>query len=247
MSQIHDALQRTPTPREPVAAHRSTSVKLVPTEAAAIKAPSCDNPAVYQRILQGLQGMEQAAGRILTVTSAVSGEGTSHVARNLTACLVDSLGKTAVLVDANLRDPSQHEAVSAIRGRGLSALAENTATVEEVVRWNRSSRFGLMTSGKPSQDPARLLTPERLSSLTAKLRGLADWIVIDAPPITLFPETGYLAQASDGVMLVIRAEQTRWTVVREAERRLTDAGANLVGSVLNRRRYHIPRWLYRRL
>lgn len=249
MNQIHDALQRTQSPREPGTVHMPPSVRRRSStaEIEAVKTPSCDNPAAYQRILQGVQGMEQATGRILVVTSAVPGEGTSHVARNLAACLVDNLGKTTVLVDANLRHPSQHEALGMMRGRGLSSLAEPTTTVGEVVRWNNSARFGLVTCGKSGHSSARLLTPERLATITTSLRGLADWIVIDAPPVTLCPETGYLAQASDAVMLVVRAERTRWTVVREAERRLTDAGGNLVGSVLNRRRYHIPQWLYRRL
>jgi len=51
----------------------------------------------------------------------------------------------------------------------------------------------------------------------------------------------------DGVILVVTAEDTRWEVAQAAAQRLTQAGAKLIGSVFNRRRYYMPKWLYNNL
>jgi Mrp family chromosome partitioning ATPase len=50
-----------------------------------------------------------------------------------------------------------------------------------------------------------------------------------------------------GVVLVIKAEATRWEVGQSAKARLENAGANILGVVLNDRRHHIPGWIYKRL
>jgi len=49
------------------------------------------------------------------------------------------------------------------------------------------------------------------------------------------------------VIMVVRAEDTRWEVAQAAAQRLTQAGAKLVGSVFNRRKYYMPKWLYKNL
>ncbi|MND87111.1 hypothetical protein D3C80_791030 [compost metagenome] len=51
----------------------------------------------------------------------------------------------------------------------------------------------------------------------------------------------------DGVVLVVRAEDTRWEAAQAAAQRLTQAGAKMIGSVFNARKYYMPKWLYRNL
>jgi Mrp family chromosome partitioning ATPase len=51
----------------------------------------------------------------------------------------------------------------------------------------------------------------------------------------------------DAVILVIEAEKTRWEVARKAKEELEKAGATILGAVLNKRKYYIPRSIYRRM
>ncbi|MNC68363.1 hypothetical protein D3C75_1189460 [compost metagenome] len=60
-------------------------------------------------------------------------------------------------------------------------------------------------------------------------------------------DTLVISTLVDGVVLVVRAEETRWEVAQAAGQRLTQAGAKLVGSIFNSRKYYMPKWLYNNL
>ena len=70
-------------------------------------------------------------------------------------------------------------------------------------------------------------------------------MIIDGPPVTAYPDSASIAAACGGALLVTRAESTRFEVVEETKRILEETGVDLLGAVLNRRRYHIPGFIYR--
>ncbi|HPA83133.1 MAG TPA: hypothetical protein PLS95_20105, partial [Thermoanaerobaculales bacterium] len=72
-------------------------------------------------------------------------------------------------------------------------------------------------------------------------------VMLDGPPVTTYPDASSLAVVADGTILVLRAERTRSEVAVQAMKVLNNAGATLLGGVLNGRRYHIPEFIYRRL
>ncbi|MNN97506.1 hypothetical protein D3C81_2166830 [compost metagenome] len=73
------------------------------------------------------------------------------------------------------------------------------------------------------------------------------FVVIDGDAVYSDADTLVISTQVDGVVLVVRAEDTRWEVAQAAVQRLTQAGAKLVGSVFNRRKYYMPKWLYKNL
>ena len=73
------------------------------------------------------------------------------------------------------------------------------------------------------------------------------WVIIDGPPVTTYPDSSNLAVVADGAILVVRAEKTRWEVAQKAIKVLNEAGAAVLGGVLNGRKYHIPEFIYKRL
>jgi len=56
-----------------------------------------------------------------------------------------------------------------------------------------------------------------------------------------------LSQKVDGIVLVVEAEKTRWPVVESVKERITRSGGKILGIVFNKRRYHIPKWIYKTL
>ena len=74
-----------------------------------------------------------------------------------------------------------------------------------------------------------------------------DYLVFDFPPIHTYPDIPILASLMDGVILVVRAEKTRYEVVQDAKEQLDIAHANILGVVLNRKKQVIPDFLYKRL
>ena len=89
-----------------------------------------------------------------------------------------------------------------------------------------------------SQGPAAIWAP---------LRAAYDLILVDAPPATTSPQGLAVSRQVDGAVLVIAAEETRWPVAERVKQSIERSGGRVLGVVLNKRKYHIPRWMYQRL
>jgi len=209
-------------------------------------APLVDRVAEsYQRVLHAIQGRQGAKpGGAILIVSAAHGEGTSTVARELAVLLGRDGVARAVLVDANLRTPSQHKAFGVERGGGLTEVVTRGLALGEAVRNGNSSRVPLVTSGRPASHPAGILSAPELRVALEGLRAKYDWVIVDGPPATVYSDAGILAPLVDGVVLVVQAEKTRWQVAEQAKRTLEESGARLLGAVLSRRQFHIPKALY---
>jgi len=198
----------------------------------------------YERIIQRLLAFR--GGRrhcVILVASAVSGEGASTVCRNLANAVAQNHDGKVVLVDANLRSPSQIDEETA----GLSELLTEEVKLKEVLQAAPDSALTVLGSGTPSANPQHVFSVPRLQSVVTSLHSQFDWVFLDGPPITIFPDASSLAVVADGAILVVRAEQTRWEVADEAKKILNQSGLAILGGVLNRRKHHIPKFIYRRL
>ena len=97
---------------------------------------------------------------------------------------------------------------------------------------------------------AKDANPEKIDQLLWKLRARTQdftFVVFDLPEVLGAKATAHLAALCDGTVLVVGADRTRWQVADHARRALTDARANVLGTVLNRRHFPIPQWLYQTL
>ncbi len=202
----------------------------------------------YERIIQRLFAFRGGRRHCsLLVVSAVPGEGASTVARNLAVGIGESHRGRVVLIDSNLRSPSQHTVFQTGAPGGLVDVLSGRAELAAVVR--EAPRFGIavLPSGSPSDHPPHLLTVSALQRIVTALQSQFDWVILDGPPVTTFPDAASLAVVADGAILVLRAERTRSEVAERAMNLLHNAGATLLGGVLNRRIHHIPEFIYRRL
>jgi capsular exopolysaccharide synthesis family protein len=216
-----------------------------------IERPKLVKPTIhpaYDRIVQRLFAFRKSQQhKTILLVSAVAGEGTTTIARRLSSALGQDGRQRVVLVDANLRSPALHEAFFVERAGGLSDVVEGRTTLTKAIRHGVDTGVSLLTSGNPEESPAQLLGPSAVTGVVTALISLFDWVIIDGPPVTLYSEASSLASAAGGAILVVQAERTRWEVAEQAKRALEDSGVNVLGAVLNRRRYHIPDFLYRRL
>ena len=204
--------------------------------------------AAYERIIQRLFSYRSASGEnVVLFSSAVSGEGTSTVARSTAVALAQHRNERVLLIDANLRSPSQHQEFGIDVTDGLGDILLGTTTVASAVQEEVMPGLSLLTSGCAMESPAQLLTVSSLHSVILAVVSLYDWVIIDGPPATAYPDVATIAAAVSGAILVIEAESTRQEVVEEARRVLETSGVDVLGAVLNRRRYHIPGFIYRRL
>ncbi len=202
--------------------------------------------AAYERIIQRLLKYRRTPRQsVILVTSAVVGEGTSTVARNTALALARHETEQILLVDANIRNPTQHKKFGFEREIGLSDVLMGVAPLASAIKVDDASEMSVMTAGSKVPSSTQLLTGPALQGIVMGMLSLYDWVIIDGPPVTVYPDSASIAAACGGAVLVIGAESTRSEVVEEARRTLEATGVDLLGAVLNRRQYHIPKFIYK--
>lgn len=199
----------------------------------------------YQRLAQSLRPSLLHGRSVILLASATHGEGTSTVARKLAATLANTAQTAVLLVDANLRSPSQHEVFRTDPSPGFREIASRS--FKRVREYGGQPGLYLLPCGEHADGAPQLLADPALRTALNDWRGDFDWIILDGAPVTAYTDSAALAGLVDGVILVVQAEKTRWEVAEQAKRILQDAGGQVLGCVLNRRRHHIPNSIYGRM
>ncbi|ROM70951.1 cobalamin biosynthesis protein CobQ [Pseudomonas brassicacearum] len=187
--------------------------------------------------------------RILLLTAANTGTGTSTSAMALAAQLAQMSSGRVLLVDASQSPHNLSQQLALHKERGFSDLLFNSVSpplLQDCVVQTSSLPFDVLPHGRLGRN-AEHLSPERLRPLFKQLAMQYRFVVIDADAVYSAFDTLVMSTQADGVVLVVRGEDTRWEVAQAARQRLSQAGAKVVGSVFNRRKYYMPKWLYNNL
>ena len=171
--------------------------------------------------------------RSVVVTSAEPGDGKSVMACNLAIAIAQS-GQRTLLVDADLRRPQLHEYWEHERAPGLSDVMVGQAKADAAVRKTKMAGLSVLTAGKRSPNPTELVASRRFETFVESQREHFDWIVFDAPPVLPIADATIVAHAVNHVLFVADAEATHRRTAVVALDRLTAAGANVAGIVLNK-------------
>jgi capsular exopolysaccharide synthesis family protein len=206
------------------------------------------NAGEYQALASEIaMALPEAPSRVITFASSVAGEGTSTVAREFAMVLAIHGAVETLLVDANLRRPSLHEVFRIAPAPGLSDHILADALLSDCVRSVGVAHLSLLPAGRPVIAPPRVSGHERMDGMLSELRRRFRYVVLDVPPILPFAEGIVLSRRTDGIVVVIQAGRTRRQLVERTMELLGGAGANVLGTVLNRRRFYIPKFVYERL
>jgi protein-tyrosine kinase len=109
------------------------------------------------------------------------------------------------------------------------------------------SNLYVLPSGTKCSMPLSLFQSSAFDDFLKSVRQRFQYVVIDAPPLQGFPESLVLSRKADGVILVVESEKTRKRTALWAKQQIEAVGGKLLGVVLNKRKYYIPDWLYRRI
>jgi Mrp family chromosome partitioning ATPase len=74
-----------------------------------------------------------------------------------------------------------------------------------------------------------------------------DFILIDSPAATSCPDALILSRSVDGLVFIVEAEKYRWQVIEKAKQNILSQGGNILGVILNKRRYPIPDFIYNKI
>jgi protein-tyrosine kinase len=182
--------------------------------------------------------LPQDAPPIVEITSSSRGEGTSTLARDLSNAVASTLGLRVLLVLVESREGIEP---------GLETVATGDALATDVIAPARDGPFYRATLSVFGASARFLFDSGGMERVFAELVELVDIVFIDAPPILAEVGSMVLTRCVGGVVLVVEAERTRAPIVEQARRAIEANGGRLLGVVMNKRRYHIPRAIYRRL
>lgn len=179
-----------------------------------------------------LRAMGPEARRLL-VTAPFGGEGTTTTAVNLSLALAE-IGEDVLLVEGDTR---RHVIAGLLRvdsGEGLSNALANPDIAAEAVKPTPVSKLFVLASRSARRDtlPCSAYLPEAIDTVLQELSSRFDRIVVDGPPVLAAADSGLLAGAVQGTVLVVRAGRTTVDELEDALTSLRSAGAQVVGTVL---------------
>jgi polysaccharide biosynthesis transport protein len=140
--------------------------------------------------------------RAITMTSSVPQEGKSTTTANLALVLAE-MGHKVLLVDADLRRPSQHQIWELPNSVGLTNILVEPGKWSGSVR-SENEHLDIITAGVIPPNPVRLLDSQRMAHLIGEWRELYDFVLIDAPPLAVASDALLVAQMTDGLLMVAR-------------------------------------------
>ncbi|HVE85131.1 MAG TPA: CpsD/CapB family tyrosine-protein kinase, partial [Myxococcales bacterium] len=198
-----------------------------------LTAPASVAAEQFRTLYFRLERLKQVRSmKVVAITSAIPGEGKTVTAVNLAlAAARASLDRRILLLDADLRRGRVAGLLGIRSSPGLRELLEGDAEVRDVVRRFQGERLAVVPAGTSSPEPTGALASPRMRQLLERVRDHFDEVYIDAPPTLPFADAAILGAQADGVLMVIRANQTSARHVRTAVEML--AGAPIVGCVLN--------------
>ncbi|HEY2384475.1 MAG TPA: P-loop NTPase [Terriglobia bacterium] len=181
-------------------------------------------------------------------SAAESGSGCTFVCTRTAAILASQLEEPVCVVDANFWSS----------GIGQQFAFEDGANTTQYAEWTlmpvgmnysdaKTSNLWLASCKSAMTDRRRLVNLEHFQTLIEDLRKDFNYILVDAPPLAESSEAAGFARATDGLVLVLQAHDTRREVAQRAKELLDAGSIPVLGAVLNKRTYPIPEFIYRRL
>jgi capsular exopolysaccharide synthesis family protein len=172
--------------------------------------------------------------KVIVVTSPKPGDGKSTVASNLAAAIAFS-GQQVVLVDADLRRPTQATSLGLVEGVGLTDVLVGRVHPKDALQPSAEhDNLMAMAAGRIPPNPSELLGSNVMRQLVTKLAEGGAMVILDAPPLLPVTDAAVLTANADGALVVISAGQTIDAELRTSLDHLDDVKGRALGVILNK-------------
>lgn len=169
--------------------------------------------------------------KVIAVTSSVPQEGKSTVSANLATAMAQS-GRKVLLIDADMRLPSQHTIWDLLNDAGLSNVLVGQAQIGKAIK-EVMFNLHVLTAGVTPPNPMALLDSKRMASLIKKLSDNYDFVIIDTPSLSIAVDAPILGKMADGILMVVRPGVVDSASAASAKEFLKQSGQNVLGQVVN--------------
>ncbi|NIM19414.1 MAG: hypothetical protein GTO51_03430 [Candidatus Latescibacteria bacterium] len=255
MSKIFDALRRAEEERRKrAAASRETTA--VPerreTRIRPVRGEFDGFPEDFFRQLGILRNsidssLEGKPKKSLLFTSATPSEGTTTVSTSFARMLALQGEGRVLLCEMNASSPSFRQIFSLSNEAGITDYFSGGRSLASIAHSTTDGNLDVVHVGK--QDPAiiQIHLKRVFPALVKEALGVYDAVIFDAPSVVSSPETPRMSAYVDGVVLIVHAGRTKREVVQRSMDAIVRFDGNVIGVVLNRKKYYIPDFLYKRI
>lgn len=233
-----------PSPRPP----RSTEPAAQPTAlqpASALGGEVLREIGILRNSLEAK--LDRKARRVLMFTSAMHEEGVTTLAIAYARLLAMQGDQRVVLIELNARTPSLASRLGLLGAEGVTHYFSASRPFASLVQRPPGEQFDAVHVGLPDATLIQINLERGFPHLMEEALKTYDTVIIDAPPVVVCPETPPLAPFVDGVVLVVHSGRTKRETVDRSIKQIQQFQGRVLGVVLNRKRYYIPRFIYRRL
>lgn len=185
-------------------------------------------------VLRLLSSITQGPGRVLQLVAANGEEGVSSLALDLALLASGANAKRVLLVDIE----------PAVDASAVQALGEGGASLARLPDNRAQVNGGALHVTLPMGVGSHAMTESQWERFFVEARRDYDLILIDSPALARSAAGLIVAPLADMTMIVVEAEATRAAVARNMIERIDSAGGEVIGAILNKRGFYIPRMIY---
>ncbi len=182
---------------------------------------------------------------VIMITSSKGNEGKSLTALNLAISLSQEYDTTALVMEADLRKPSLKSYLNIDIKKGWTDYFVGDIDLCSAMVRTDIGKLTFLPAGERINDPVECFSSLKMKDMINLMKYRYDnrYIIIDAPPVLLFAETGLISGIADAVIFVVREGTVSLDEIRDALDALS--GANILGTVYNNARNVSTRGYYR--
>lgn len=173
----------------------------------------------------------------MLITSVEPGAGKTTVLANLAAALGQA-GRSVVIVDSDLRNPSLDKIFRISNNIGLKDVIAGDETLESAIQQTKVEGVNVLPSGQSTHNPAEQIGLPSMRQIVEDLANWADFVLLDSPPLLQYADALMLAPHVDGIALVVSRGGVTGDQVQKVLARLSTVGAEQVGFVFNKAEAH---------
>ena len=167
-----------------------------------------------------------------TLVSGGPGEGKSTTLNNLAYTCAHG-GYNVLVVDADLRRPSQHTLLRSGQSFGLTDYLTGKAEIDEITKTTKIDNLSFIPSGHLPGEAIGILNSQRMVDLIAKVKQQYDLVFFDSPPILGVSDGSVLASECDITIMVVQHRRFPRAMLQRVKQAVSHAGGSLIGVVFN--------------
>lgn len=172
--------------------------------------------------------------KTILITSTKSGEGKTVTSLNLAEVMAQRKGPV-VLVDCDLRKSGVAAALKMPNEKGLTGVLAHGLSLDEVLQPHPElPQLSILPAGPGVQNPAELLSADRMAELINELSQRFEQVIIDSPPVLAVTDAAILSGLVDGVLLIVEGGSTHKGALARSHRTVVSSGGRVLGVVFNK-------------